>query len=144
MQRTLTGKKNNVNFKEYYNQLSFRKAIFFSENTDNPQINCISLNDCYSELFFRMEKTLLSMVLWSAVCHPFLHLTWGSSTNRVAQTTDVMFAILVLINTSNGLTRITNFIIMTSLLIIVTKQTSKEKYRKIMTIKIWSWNLDKL
>ena len=84
------------------------------------------------------------MVLWSAVCHPFLRLTWGSSTNRVAQTTDVMFAILVLINQSNGLTRITYFIIMTSLLIIVTKQTSKEKNRKIMTVKIWSWNLDKL
>ena len=93
---------------------------------------------------FQVDSFLLVLVLWSAVCHPFPRLTWGSSTNRVAQTTNVMFAILFLISTSKGLTRITYFIIMTSLLIIVTKQTSKEKYRKIMTIKIWSWFLDKL
>ena len=104
----------------------------------------ISLEKCFGEPFFRLTVFLLLMVLLSAVCHPYPRLTWGSSTNRVAQTTNVMFAILFSISTAKGLTRITYFIIMTSLLIIVTKQTSKEKYRKIMTIKIWSWNLDKL
>ena len=42
--------------KKYYYQLFLGGQFFFSYNTDNPQINCISLNDCHSELFFRIVK----------------------------------------------------------------------------------------
>ena len=118
--------------------MKLAKCFKWSRKTD------ISFERCFGEPFFRLTVFLLLMVLWSAVCHPLPRLTWGSSTNRVAQTTDVMFPILFLISTSKGVTQIPYFIIMTSLLIIVKKQTSKEKYRKFMTIKIWSWNLEKL
>ena len=74
-----------------------------AEDLKNPRINCISLKDCFSELFSGMTVFLLLMYFWSVVGHPFLCLTYHSSTNCVAQSTDVMFAILFLIITPKGL-----------------------------------------
>ena len=85
-----------------------------AEDLNNPRINCTSLKDCFSELFSGMTVFLLLMYLWSVVGHPFLCLTYHSSANWVAQSTDVMFAILFIIITSKGLTRVLHIVIMTS------------------------------
>ena len=77
-----------------------------AEDLNNPRTNCISLNDCFKELFSRMAVFLLILASESVVGHSFPRLTWDSSTNWVAQSTDVMLAILFLINTSKGLTRV--------------------------------------
>ena len=42
-----------------------------AEDLNNPQINCISLNNCRCELFFRMAVFLLLMALQSVVGHSF-------------------------------------------------------------------------
>ena len=49
-----------------------------------------------------MTVFLLLMYLWSVVGHPFICLTHHSSTNWVAQSTDVIFAILFLIEIVGG------------------------------------------
>ena len=50
----------------------------------------------------------------SVVGHPFLLLTSQSSFKRVAQSTDVMFAVLFLDGTSKGLSRILHIVIVAS------------------------------
>ena len=65
-----------------------------AEGLNNARINCISLEDCFRELFSGMTVSLPLMYLWLVVGHPFLSLTDYSSTKWVAQSTDVMFAIL--------------------------------------------------
>ena len=82
---------------------------------NNPRTNCISLKDCFSELFSGMTVFLLLLYLVSVEGHPFLCLINHSSTNWVAQSTDVMFVILFIIKTSKDLTRIIYIVIMTSL-----------------------------
>ena len=58
----------------------------------------------------------------------------------MAQSTDVIFVILILRNTSNAFTDRHYGI---SLKIVI-KSTPREKYRKIMTIKIWLWSSVKM
>ena len=46
-----------------------------AEDLNNPRQNCISLKDCFSELFSGMIVFLRLMVPYSVVGHPFPRLT---------------------------------------------------------------------
>ena len=73
---------------------------------------------------------------WSVVGHLFLFFTSHSSTNRMAQSTDVMFAFLFLVKTSKGFSRV--FISSRwHLLKNSIKINKKRGDAKKMTIKIW-------
>ena len=92
MQRTLSYTKSNVNFEEYYYQLSFRLVIFFSDG----------------DSFFLF-----------APFPPSSAANWGFCS------LDVMSSGSIYIKHQKGSTRTTCFIIMTSLLKIVTQIASK-------------------
>ena len=76
------------------------------------QISDNSLKECFSELFCSMVVFLLTMALLLVLGHPFLLFTSHSLTNRVPQSTDVMFAVLLLVRTSKGSSRILHIVIM--------------------------------
>ena len=54
--------------------MTFYKTMI-ADDLNNPRINCISLEDCFSELFSGMTAFLLLMVPYSIVGHPFPRLT---------------------------------------------------------------------
>ena len=85
-----------------------------AENFNNHKRKVSVLDDCFCELFSTMTVFLLLMTLWSDVGHLTLRLTSHSSTNWVAQSADVMFAILFIIKISKGSTQILYMIIMAS------------------------------
>ena len=85
-----------------------------------------------------IQDSRVSSILGSLafVGHSFPRFTWHSSTNWVLQSTDVLSAILFIINTSKGLTQVLHIIIMTSL-----KNSNKTNIKRgnaeeIMIIKL--------
>ena len=116
-----------------------KRAVFFSYNTDNPQINYISLNARYSELFSGWKNILLAMIfLLGSPPFPHLRCPIGGLTSLTSCP-----RVLFILNIKGGSTRKICFVIMTSVLKIVIWIASKNICRKTMTTKIWSWKLDK-
>ena len=99
----------------------FRGAVFYLYSTGNPQIYCVSLNDCYIELLFRIVKSLLAMIF---LLGSSLFLLLRQPIGRTTSLTSCP-RVLFILNIKGGSTRTIYFIIMTSVLKIVACITSK-------------------
>ena len=140
-----------------------KRAVFLSYNTDNPQINCISLNDRYSELFSGRKKlpsgddfsfrfapfSSSSLSNWRA--HFFDVISSGSiyfkhqrgfNPEYMFRHHDVSFKIVIWIASKrfNPKYMFRHHDVSFKIVIWI---ASKNICRKTMTTKIWSWKLDK-
>ena len=114
-----------------------------AEDLNNPRKNCISWKDCFSELFSGMTVFLLLIYLFVRFgsAFPLFDLSFVNQLGVTLYWRHVRTSIYN--HEIKGFNPNYIYHHCDITLKIVIGSTSKEKYRKIMTIKIWLWNLDK-